>query len=180
MRSVTTTITAITFLGLLSSTAITGRAATAGGAAGEGALQPLGFLVGHCWSGKFPDGKATDTHCFESVYGGRFIRDRHVVRGERPDYSGESMYWHDGRTGKVSYIYFNSDGGVSTGMLAEQGMRLQFGDEVYTAPDGKVTKYRTVWDRKGSDGYVAITEQQKDDEWVEAWRVEFAKQAAGG
>jgi len=176
MRIATTTTAAIAFLGLMSSAATTGGAAAADAAA---SLKPLEFLVGRCWSGKFPDGKATDTHCFESVYGGRFIRDRHVVRSERPDYSGETMYWHDGSTGKVSYIYFNSDGGVSTGTFAEQGTRLQFGDETYTAPDGKVTKYRTVWDRKGSDGYVTITEQQKGDTWVEAWRVEFAKQPAG-
>lgn len=146
--------------------------------AGDGGLQALDFWVGHCWSGKFPDGKATDTHCFESVYGGRFVRDRHVVRGERPDYSGESMYWRDGGTGKVSYIYFNSDGGVSTGTLETQGARLQFADEQYTGPDGKVQKYRTVWDRKGADGYITITETEKDGTWVEAWRVEFARQPA--
>jgi hypothetical protein len=35
------------------------------------AYQPLAFLVGHCWRGTFPDGRATDEHCFSWIYGGR-------------------------------------------------------------------------------------------------------------
>jgi len=142
-------------------------------------LQPLEFLVGHCWSGKFADGQSTDTHCFESVYGGHFIRDRHVVRGPKPDYQGESLYWRDGKTQKIQYMYFNSDGGVSNGSMQPQGDRLQFGDEEYTGPDGKVMRFRTIWEKKGENGYVATTEQQKGDQWAVAWRVEFAR-AAGG
>ncbi len=47
--------------------------------------QPLAFLVGHCWKGTFPEGKATDEHCFSWIYGGKFVRDEHVVhRGGRP------------------------------------------------------------------------------------------------
>ena len=38
------------------------------------AYQPLAFLVGHCWRGTFPDGRATDEHCFSWIYGGRFVR----------------------------------------------------------------------------------------------------------
>jgi hypothetical protein len=41
--------------------------------------QPLAFLVGHCWQGTFPDGKATDGHCFSWIYGSKFVRDEHVV-----------------------------------------------------------------------------------------------------
>jgi Protein of unknown function (DUF1579) len=143
--------------------------------AADSPLQPLDFLVGHCWRGAFPDGKAVDTHCFESMLGGHFVRDRHVVRGERPDYSGESIYWFDPKSNRVSYVYFNSDGGQSTGTLAVDGERLQFGDETYTGPDGKVQRYRTVWERKGADAYVATTEQEANGTWTGAWRIEFAR-----
>jgi hypothetical protein len=141
-------------------------------------LQPFDFLVGHCWRGSFPDGKSEDTHCFESVYGGRFVRDRHVVRGEQPDYSGESIYWLDPRTRRISYLYFNSAGGVSTGIAVANGTKLQFGDEKYIGPDGKEQHLRTVWDRRGDDGYIAVTEQEANGTWVEAWRVEFRRAAA--
>ncbi|NJO12449.1 MAG: hypothetical protein HC872_02145 [Gammaproteobacteria bacterium] len=143
---------------------------------GERTLEPLEFLVGHCWSGTFADGKSVDTHCFEAVYGGQFVRDRHVVRGDKPDYHGESLYWRDGQSGTIRYLYFNSDGGVSHGTLEPKADRLQFGDEEYTGPDGKVQRFRTVWQRRGADTYVATTEQQNGEEWQPAWRVEFTRQ----
>ncbi len=141
----------------------------------EAPLAPLEFLVGSCWSGKFPDGKSTDTHCFESSLGGRLIYDKHVVRGDKPDYSGESVYYVDPQSKRVTFMYFNSIGGVSTGTLDAQGTRLQFADEEYTGADGKKQKYRTVWEQKGSDGYVALTEREAGDKWVEAWRIEFRR-----
>jgi len=136
-------------------------------------LQPLGFLLGHCWRGSFPDGKSVDTHCFEGVYG-KFVRDRHFVQREGADYCGESVYWWDPRARAVTYLYFNSDGGTSTGTMTAAGQRLQFADEVYTAPDGDKQTYRTSWMR-GEKGYVAVTEQQKQGGWKEAWRIEFTR-----
>jgi len=47
-------------------------------------LEPLGFLVGHCWRGIFPDSGEQDTHCFDAVYGGQHVRDRHEVTGGAP------------------------------------------------------------------------------------------------
>ena len=41
-------------------------------------LQPLQFLVGHCWAGDFPNGMGKDTHCFEPMYGGHLDRRAHV------------------------------------------------------------------------------------------------------
>ena len=29
-------------------------------------LEPLGFLVGHCWRGRFASGEQ-DTHCFDAA-----------------------------------------------------------------------------------------------------------------
>jgi hypothetical protein len=55
-------------------------------------FRPFEFLVGDCWVGSFPDGKATDEHCFEWVYDRKFIRDRHVVRNGEAPYFGEALY----------------------------------------------------------------------------------------
>ena len=48
-------------------------------AAAPPALQPLQFLVGHCWRTTLKEGP-TDTHCFASVAAGQQIRDRHAIR----------------------------------------------------------------------------------------------------
>jgi len=50
------------------------------------ALKPMRFLAGHCWKGTFADGKKTDEHCFEWLYGGKALRDTHTVRApDQPD-----------------------------------------------------------------------------------------------
>ena len=46
---------------------------------------PQAFLAGSCWRGTFPDGKRTDEHCYEWVYAGQFLRDRHT----HPDATAE-------------------------------------------------------------------------------------------
>jgi hypothetical protein len=79
-------------------------------------LQPLAFLVGHCWRGQLPDGNE-DVHCFESVYGGQHVRDRHEVTGGAEIYRGETLYSWDGAAGAVAYTYWNSLGGVSRGTM---------------------------------------------------------------
>ena len=60
-------------------------------------LQPLQFLVGHCWAGDFPNGMGKDTHCFEPMYGGKLIRVKHVLKGKNGDYLGEAIYAFDSR-----------------------------------------------------------------------------------
>jgi len=140
-------------------------------------MQPLDFWVGHCWEGKFADGKSVDRHCFEPMLGGHFVRDRHIVRGDQPDYSGETIYWLDPGTKRINYMYFNSIGGVSKGTVDVQSAGLQFPSEQYTGADGKPQSYRTRWDRVGTNGYVALTEQESSGKWVEAWKVQFARVA---
>jgi len=65
-------------------------------AAPKDPLQPLQFLVGHCWAGDLPREMGRDTHCFEAMYGSHFIRDKHVVHGKNPDYLGETLARHGG------------------------------------------------------------------------------------
>src|SRR4051812_49896955 len=84
-------------LGVLVALAGMPSAARAQGARVNPAFKPLEFLVGSCWTGTFPDGKQTDTHCFEWLYDRHFIRVRHVVRGG-PPYEGESTYRVDPKT----------------------------------------------------------------------------------
>ena len=119
-------------------------------------LAPLAFLVGHCWRGEFSGG-AKDTHCFESVFDGRHVRDRHEVAGPGEPYRGETLYSWNAAQGRVEYTYWNSLGGVSRGTMAAKAGILDFGDESYTGPNGERMTMSTLWRRVGDDSYEAVT-----------------------
>ena len=123
------------------------------------ALEPLRFLVGHCWRGRFATGEV-DTHCFDRVYDGEHVRDRHeVVGGDGRVYRGETLY-SAGGAGAAQYTYWNSEGGVSRGTMRAEADRLVFGDESYRAPDGREIRISTYWRRVGDNAYEAVTVSQ--------------------
>jgi hypothetical protein len=135
-------------------------AAASAPAAGQGlpaGLDPLGFLVGHCWRGEFQARKQVDTHCFEPVYGGKHIRDRHEVTGGKDIYRGETIYSWNAALGRVEYTYWNSLGGVSRGTMVPKGGALDFGSETHIRGDGTTMTISTLWQRKGPDAYDAVS-----------------------
>jgi uncharacterized protein YndB with AHSA1/START domain len=119
-------------------------------------LEPLGFLIGHCWRGEIQPGRQ-DTHCFDTAYDGQHIRDRHEVVGGPRVYSGETLYSWDGGENLVTYTYWNSLGGVSRGSMRPEADRLSFGDETYRGADGREMSYSTHWRRVGDDVYESVT-----------------------
>ena len=124
-------------------------------------LEPLRFLLGHCWRGEFRNG-SVDTHCFESAYGGQHVRDRHEVKGPGAPYRGETLYSWDGASKRVGYTYWNSSGGVSRGTMAAKGEALDFGDETYTGADGRKMTISTMWRKAGADAYEAVSTSAAD------------------
>lgn len=119
-------------------------------------LEPLAFLVGHCWRGAFADSKKVDTHCFEAVYDGQHIRDRHEVVGGRDVYRGETIFSWNAKLGKVEYTYWNSLGGVSRGTMTPKDGLLDFGNETHVGSDGKTMTIATAW-RPGTASYEVIS-----------------------
>lgn len=124
-------------------------------------LEPLRFLVGGCWRGEFRNG-AIDTHCFESVYGGAHVRDRHEVTGPGAPYRGETLYSWNGAAKQVEYTYWNSSGGVSRGTMAPTADGLDFGDQSYTGPDGRKLTISTAWRKVGADSYETVSTSGAD------------------
>jgi uncharacterized protein YndB with AHSA1/START domain len=118
-------------------------------------LEPLGFLVGHCWRGELPTGEM-DTHCFEPVYGGQHVRDRHEVAASGGVYAGETFYSVDG-SGGVEFNYFNSLGGVSRGTMRPAEGGLNFGNEEYRGADGRQMTLSVFWRPVGDDAYEVVT-----------------------
>jgi hypothetical protein len=138
------------------SAAIFLAAASVPAAAGD-PLQPLSFLVGHCWRGEFKSSGNVDTHCFQPVYGGKHIRDLHEVTGGKQVYRGETVFSWNGEAKKVEFVYFNSLGGVSKGGMKPGADEMVFDDESYVGQDGKKVTFSTVWRRLGDNSYEAIT-----------------------
>jgi len=124
-------------------------------------LEPLRFLLGHCWRGEFRNG-SVDTHCFESVYGGQHVRDRHEVTGSGAPYRGETLYSLNGTSKQVEYIYWNSSGGVSRGTMAPKGDALDFGNETYTGADGRKMTISTMWRKVGPNAYETVSTSAAD------------------
>ena len=141
-------------------------AAAPGAAPPADPYQPLAFLVGHCWKGTFPGSTRTDEHCFSRLYGGRFLRDEHVVhRDGAADAFGETLYVWNSVAGQLEYLYIESDGGFIRGTVQTQGRTLVFPEAPYV-DDGKSMQVRSRWQPSGESAYEVATEFQVDGRWV--------------
>lgn len=138
-------------------------------------LAPFAFFAGSCWRATFPDGRMTDTHCFTAVYGGHFLRDRHVVAGAPAAYLGETLYRWDNAAGAIRYDYYSSDGSHSGGTARPAGDAIGFVEEVQGAGHDGATTIRSTWTRDGADAYVALAEAPQGAGWRTLWRMHFTR-----
>jgi hypothetical protein len=118
------------------------------------ALAPLRDFVGHCWIAEIAEG-TTDRHCFEPVYGGAHLRDRHaVMRGGQTLYAGETLY--SAEAGRIGFTYWNSLGGVGHGDAAPENGVLTFRMTMRAAPDAAPQPFIVTW-RRTAGGYDTAT-----------------------
>jgi hypothetical protein len=123
---------------------------------GDSQLQPLSFLAGSCWKGTFTGRAVTDEHCFQWVYDGRFLRDRHVVRGDSVPYEGETTYAWDRTQKQIVYWYIALPGFYSHGNVEPSGEALIFHDNLATTTPRQL---RTRWTRSAPDAYTVRVEE---------------------
>jgi hypothetical protein len=119
-------------------------------------LQPLQFLVGHCWRTALDDGP-TDTHCFTKLPDGR-VRDQHAVRKDgQVVYTGESLF--SIVSGVIHYRYDGSTGAHLEGPMHAAGAKIVFDDVDKT---GTETAWRQIdashWEESTVAGPEAPTE----------------------
>jgi hypothetical protein len=131
----------------------------------------LATLVGRCWIGTFPDGKQTHEHCFEWVFGRKFIRDRHIVRNGKAPYQGETLYGWESKEKRVAFWYWNSEGQILRGRVEYRPDAIVFPAELET-PDGPV-ELRAAWTRMGPQGYQAEESRRVGGQWKTLWTVEL-------
>lgn len=166
---------------LILGTAALGAAAAAAGAdAPVAGYEPLAYLVGHCWRGSLPGSTVSDEHCFSWVYGGKFVRDQHVVHhGDgKPDELGESIYVWDAATRQLEYLYIESAGGFSRGTVASEGDALVFPATRYVEK-GVAQTYRSRWQRAGAEAYDVLTEFLIKGSWAPGFTLHMQQVKAG-
>jgi hypothetical protein len=138
-------------------------------------LQPLGFMVGSCWRATFPNSTNSDTHCYTAMFGGRYVRDVHVVAGGPPGYGGETIYRWDPQVRRIRYDYYASDGGHSSGSAMPTAAGMDFPDDQYLGPDGAAMTLRTVQAGDAS-GYTRVSSmRQPDGSWREMFTLHFTR-----
>ncbi len=117
-------------------------------------LEPLAFLVGHCWQGEIqPD--VDNVHCFDTIEGGR-VRDRHdVIRGGETIYSGETTYSWDATANAAAFVYSSGGAEVGRGHVRPIDGGLDFGRAEYGTGSSRVS-VASRWLRVGGDAYDAI------------------------
>jgi hypothetical protein len=110
-------------------------------------LQPLQFLVGHCWRTTLKEGP-TDTHCF-AASNPSLIRDKHAVRKDgQVIYTGESDI--SVLNGDMHYRYKGSTGLAYDGPIRVSGEKIIF--DSTDNPGGE-----TFWRRVDPTHYEQIT-----------------------
>jgi copper(I)-binding protein len=138
-------------------------------------LRPLAFLVGSCWRATFPNSTNTDTHCYTTMLGGRYIRDVHIVAGTPTPYSGEAIYRWDPRARRIRYDYYASDGGVSAGFADPTAAGFDFPEETYVGGNGETMVMRTVQTGNGEAYTRTTSARQPDGSWREMFTMRFTR-----
>lgn len=121
--------------------------------AAQGAINLSAFapLTGSCWITDFTP-TMSDTHCFEAMYGGAHVRDRHEVKEKgKVVYAGETIYSLDGDS--AGFTYFNSLGGVGHGAMQPSGPTLHFKGNMRGSPDKPPQEIDSEWRIIDKDHY---------------------------
>jgi len=137
-----------------------------------GHFGPMAFLVGSCWKGTFPDGKSTDEHCYEWIWGDKFVRDRHVVKSAKPDYEGETVFAWDASKERIVFWYFTNQGFYTTGTLEPRDEGLVIPE---TVVGEKTSERKTVIRPNGPDGYTVRSDSKEAAGWKELWTIEMKR-----
>ncbi len=133
---------------------------------------PLSWLTERCWIGTFPDGKTTDQHCYGWEYGDKFILDRHVVRGDGPDYRGQTIYAWDPDRARIVFWYWTNQGTFSSGEVLVEGEVVVF-PETHVGDDG-ITELRSELSRQGDDAYRIVQRRRKPGaDWEALWTITY-------
>ncbi|MEZ5681843.1 MAG: hypothetical protein R3E14_11205 [Erythrobacter sp.] len=154
--------------------ALVGAALVAPASAADGdPLAQLRYLEGSCWRAEFPGGQQADYQCVEPMVEGHFLRSKHVVVGTSPDYWGETVYYWDGETKGIRFIYFTSIGATSRGSVRFDEAGTGFVEERYVLENGHFIELSAELSRPAEDRYDALVRTREGAGLGEETAMEF-------
>jgi hypothetical protein len=108
-------------------------------------------FLGACWRSEF-SATVSDTHCFDTLYRGAHVLDRHEVKDKgKTIYAGETIYSVDGPD--LVFTYVNSRGGMGLGKVGTTGRTLGFTGSMRPAPDKPEQEIDSEWRMIDADHY---------------------------
>jgi hypothetical protein len=169
---------------LLSASALVASFVVMGAANGiENPLSRFGWfaeLAGSCWTGRYPDGKTTDTQCYATQYG-QLLRGTIKLQGmhggaEVANLEGDSVYAWDAKARKIRYSFWANDGTYGTAEAYLEGDRIVF--PVSDPRDSTKVVARSVWRRIDSDSFTVTRERNVEGVWKEQFTIRYAREGA--
>jgi hypothetical protein len=114
-------------------------------------LSPFNALLDQCFVAGVGAG-ASDTHCFTPVFGGKHVRDQHVVMIDgKAVYRGETIYSRS--ADEIVFTYFNSLGGVGQGKAKAVGGGIDFTGSMRAGPAAPPQPMDSKWRWKPGGSY---------------------------
>lgn len=114
----------------------------------------LDYFLNACWHGQFIGSEDTDVHCYRQMVNSQFVRDNHMVNSTRGKYGGETIFWWDNEKQHLNYTYWDTNGGVSTGLMRKTEEGFVSPDETYEGRNGEKMVIRTRWLIMSNDKYI--------------------------
>ncbi|HEY1044626.1 MAG TPA: hypothetical protein VGE60_12255, partial [Telluria sp.] len=104
------------------------------------------------------------------------LRDSHVVRtAGKPDYRGETTYYWSPISKSVEYLYLDSKGGMSRGIMETVANTLAFPPAEH-APGDAAAVYRVRWTPSGTRSYDSWAEKKgPDGTWQTMFKMTMTK-----
>jgi hypothetical protein len=151
-------------------------------------MAPFGWLrqlAGACWRTTLPDGRTTDTQCYEERLG-RFLFGTITIApaagGDAPGpvtrhpagFRGEGLLAWDAAAGRIALWTWGSDGSFGPAEAAFEGELLRFPQASRQDPGAPPTS-RTSWKRLDADSFRVGQERLEAGAWVEKWAVVYRR-----
>jgi len=164
---------------LVSALALAPGLAPAQGSAPDG-LAPFGWfasLAGSCWKGAAPDGKSSDTQCYEAQFG-RFIAGTITItaagaEGTRPLSEGRALFAWNATAKHIVFWYWSSGGAYGVGEGFVEGERLRWPQP--SREDPKKVTLRSMWTRIDANAYKVAREKLEGKTWKEEFAVTYRR-----
>lgn len=134
-------------------------------------LKPFGWLAtltGSCWVGSLPDGKVTDTQCYETELD-RFLRGTITIGDSVPQigkpsgFRGAAIFAWNSKENRIDYWQWASDGSYRAAEARFEGDMVIFPMPRRTAES---PQERTVWSRIDQSSFRVVRERQDGQAWT--------------